>query len=571
VLVAALVSVGLIAACSGDDDKNISGDGATTTAGGSETTAGGPDNTGEPTTLPPPTTVAGLEPVQGGSLVMGIEADTSSPWVPAEMVCAISCHQVIRSVYDPLALPNADNTVTPYLAESITSNDDFTVWTITARSDVTFHDGTPFDGAAIVDNLSRHKAGLLTGKVFKDVTTIEVDPADPMSAVVTISTPWAAFPFALTGSIGYMASPTWLAATDADATQKSKPVGTGPFTYVDYVPNEFFKAERNDDYWNQPYPYLDAIEFRPIPDALNRRDALKSGTVDLIHTTNGQTIADFRETGEFPMVEITNKGETGYSMLHVTNPNEPALQDRRVRCALAHATDNQAIIDTIGAGVNPIANGPFSPTQVGYLEDTGFPVAQDIPKAQELIAEYKAENPGSITISLATTQDETNLTVAQFQKQWFEEAGIDEVTLDQIDQGSYIVQALLGNFEVFQWRNHGGFDLDNQYIWWHSSTSLDIGQLALNFGRIKDPALDALLDENRAIQDPVRKKEIAEEVNRLFATECYNLWGSWTTWGIPHKENVQGISDFTLPNGDVTSLGAGISGTFYAHTLWVQP
>ena len=108
-------------------------------------------------------------------------------------------------------------------------------------------------------------------------------------------------------------------------------------------------------------------------------------------------------------------------------------------------------------------------------------------KAKELIAEYKAEHPGPLNLSLATTQDETNLTIAQFQKQWFEEAGVDTVTLDQLDQGNYIVAALLGNFQVFQWRNHSGVDMDQQYIWWHSSTALPVGELALNFGRHQGP------------------------------------------------------------------------------------
>jgi ABC-type transport system substrate-binding protein len=203
--------------------------------------------------------------------------------------------------------------------------------------------------------------------------------------------------------------------------------------------------------------------------------------------------------------EITNNGETGYTLLHVTQEGSP-LQDRRVRCALAYATDNPALNETIGASVNTNGIGPFSPTQVGYLEDTGFPMEQDMAMAQQLIAEYKAEFPGPITLALATTQDQTNLTIAQFQQQWWTEAGIDEVTIDQIDQAQYILTAALGDFQVFQWRNHGGFDLDQQYFWWHSSASLDPGSLALNFGRIKDPALDALLDENRASTIPLARR-----------------------------------------------------------------
>lgn len=577
---AVLLSFGLVAAaCGGDDD---SGEDATEVEAGADTTAatdtesedsGSTDTTaadaGAEVTNPPPTEA---EPVPGGDLVMAIEAETSSPWRPAEMVCAISCHTIARTVYDTLTVPGDDEKVHPYLAESLTPNEDYTEWRITARAGVKFHDGTDFDGAAIVDNISRHQAALLTGSVLKSLTSVTVDPADPMTAVVTMSAPWVTFPLILSGQIGYMASPTWMAASDTDEALRAKPVGTGPFVFEDYVPNEYFKAVKNPDYWNKPYPYLDSVEYRPIADGLTRRDALKAGDVMMIHTNNYETIAEFRENpDEFPMVEITNKGETGYTLLHVSQEGSPLL-DQRVRCGLAYASNSQLIIDTIYAGIPAVANGPFSPSQVGYLEDTGYPVAQDMAKAQELIAAYKAENPGPLTLALATTNDQTNLVVANFQKQWFEEAGIDEVTIDQIDQGQYIVTALLGNFQVFQWRNHGGLDLDSQYVWWHSSTALPVGELAINFGRINDPTLDALLDENRGSTDDARKKEIAEEVNRLFAEQCYNLWGNWTIWGLAATPAVQGLaaSNFVIPDGSVGLEGAGIAGTFYPQTVWMQ-
>jgi peptide/nickel transport system substrate-binding protein len=570
-LAALVISAGLVGAACGSDDSS-SKDTTATTVAGSETTAGGGDTTvsaAPATTAPPPTTAAEEVPVPGGKLVFAIEADTSSPWRPAEMVCAIACHQVIRNIYDSLTLPNDQGGWSPYLASAVTPNDDFTVWKITAREGVTFHDGTPFDGAAIVENMTRAKEGVLTGNIFRAIDSIALDPDDPMTAVVTTSTSWAAFPFSIMGQAGYQASPTWLAASDTDDTLKSKPVGTGPFVYENYSPNEVFSMTKNPDYWNAPYPYLDAIEFRPIADALNRRDALKSGTVDIIHTTNAETIVDNTASGEFGQTIIENNAETGFTLLHVSQEGSP-LTDVRVRCALAYATDEQLLIDTIGAGLNQIAFGPFSPTMVGYLEHTGFPETQDMAKAQELIAAYKAEFPGPLTLSLATTQDQTNLTIAQQQQQWWTEAGIDEVTIDQIDQGSYIVTALLGNFQVFQWRNNGGFDLDMQYHWWHSSAAPPVGELALNFGRIRDPQLDALLDENRASADPARKKEIAEEVNKLFGTQCYNLWGSYTKWDIIYKQGVHGPVTFALPDGGNAVFGAGIAGTFYPMTLWVE-
>lgn len=554
------LSMAMLAVACGGDDGGGSADDTTAT---------------EESTAPTETTDA-IDPMTavtpGGKLVMALEADTSSPWRPSEMVCAISCHMVARSVYDSLMIPGSDNLPVPYLASAVESNEDFTVWRVTARSGVKFHDGTDFDGAAIVDNISRHKSALLTGTAIKPITDISVDPADPMTAVITMSSPWSTFPWYLTGQVGYMASPTWLAASDTDESLRSKPVGTGPFVYADYKPNEYYKGTKNPNYWNAPFPYLDEIEFIPIADSLKRRDALKAGDVDMIHTGNGEVITEFRGGVDgFGSAEITKNGETAYTLLHVTQEGSP-IADQRVRCALAYASDNATTNEVIGFGVNKLANGPFSPDQVGYLEDSGYPMVQDMAKAQELIAEYKAENPGPLKISLATTNDATNLVIAQYQKDWWEEAGVDEVTIDQIDQGQYIVTALLGNFQVFQWRNHGGVDLDQQYFWWHSSSSLPVGQLALNFGRIKDAKLDALLDANRATTDPAEKKQIAEDVNRLFATECYNLWGSYAVWLLAFKDTVMGLdaANLTTPEGARALEGGGIAGTFYPHTTWIK-
>jgi peptide/nickel transport system substrate-binding protein len=301
---------------------------------------------------------------------------------------------------------------------------------------------------------------------------------------------------------------------------------------------------------------------------------LLSGAIDLLHTTNGEVITGFRDNDDYVQEEISNNAEVGYTLLHVTQTlpdgTPSPLQDRRVRCGLAYAYDNPTVNSAINLDVHEIANGPFAPGTPGYLEDTGYPVEQDMDRAKELIAEYKAENPGPLNLSLATTQDETNLTIAQFQKQWFEEAGVDSVTIDQIDQGTYINTAVLGNFQAFQWRNHSNFDLDNQYIWWNSISAAPVGELALNFGRIKDPRIDDLLAKNRAESDPSVKQGYAEEINRIFAEECYNLWGTWTVWGIAHKPTVHGVENFELPDGSMSQFGQGIAGTFYPMTLWTE-
>jgi peptide/nickel transport system substrate-binding protein len=301
--------------------------------------------------------------------------------------------------------------------------------------------------------------------------------------------------------------------------------------FSDYRPGETFVAKKNPNYWGKdadgtPYPYLDEVEFRIYQDALTRKSALEAGDVDIIHTTNGETIAEFRDSKAFPMEETDQLGETG--------------------------------------------NSPFSPGQLGHMDDTGFPLKQDMEKAKQLTAKWKAENPGKeLKIELATTNDQTNLVIAQDQHQWFKEAGYDDVTINQIEQAKYILTALQGAFQAFQWRNHGGIDLDAQYIWWHSSNALPVGELALTFGRIKDPVIDGALDANRGETDPAKKKEYAETVAKQFGKECYNLWGSYTVWGIPHEDNVN-VGILQLPGGEQAAMGAGIAGTFSVAASWIQ-
>ena len=87
-------------------------------------------------------------------------------------------------------------------------------------------------------------------------------------------------------------------------------------------------------------------------------------------------------------------------------------------------------------------------------------------KAKELIASVQGRASGPLEHQPSTTQDETNLIIAQSQQQFFTRGRVDDVQISQIEQAKYILTALQGDFQAFQWRNHAGYDLDYQYIWW---------------------------------------------------------------------------------------------------------
>ena len=140
-------------------------------------------------------------------------------------------------------------------------------------------------------------------------------------------------------------------------------------------------------------------------------------------------------------------------------------------------------------------------------------------------------------------------------------------------QDQFITKALFGDpdFYMFGWRNHAGTTIDSQYFWWHSSAAAPDGQLALNFGRVRDDIVDENLEAQRSESDPAKRKEFAENVNRQMAGECYQLANSWTLWGTPRHPKIQGLGTLVLPDGSLARDGAGFSGQFYVHALWVDP
>src|SRR3984885_671669 len=117
--------------------------------------------------------ISTAKPKRGGSITFGIDTEeggfdpTSARWDEGGYLYG-------RTVFDPLAIVTAAGNLEPYLAESITSNPDFTVYTITLRPGIVFHDGTPLNAAALLLNLHKQQASILTGPAFSNVASAQI-------------------------------------------------------------------------------------------------------------------------------------------------------------------------------------------------------------------------------------------------------------------------------------------------------------------------------------------------------------------------------------------------------------
>ena len=200
----------------------------------------------------------------------------------------------MSAIYDRLTILDADAEPGPDLAESFSHNDAYDQWTFKIRPGITFHDGTKLDAQVVKDNIDAYRGTYPTRKpllftfTFSNIKDVQV--VDPMTVRVDTKVPWVALPnYFGSARVGIMAK----AQLDDTETCDRKLIGTGP------VQVRVVEGQRQDGRREEPgllaggarrrsrYPYLDKIEFTPMPEEQGRIQAIQTGDVDLITTGLG--------------------------------------------------------------------------------------------------------------------------------------------------------------------------------------------------------------------------------------------------------------------------------------------
>ncbi len=526
----------------------------------------------EPLTVPVDSTTttvpSEVQPQFGGTLRVGVEAEGDG-LNPAANSFAVSAYVMTYPMFDPLAYYDTSGRPIPYLAESFTKIGDGSVWQMRLREGVRFHDGTDLDAGDVIATFQAQLADPVISLAVRPAFGAEnaIAKIDDLTVEFRLSRPVATFPAYVTGQLGMVLPSEWLGRALQDASLNQMPVGQGPFMIESRVQDEVTVLVRNPDYWAADLidVYLDRIEVYPITDPQIAAERVAAGDLDLVVTANAEATLTLREAEGVTTIENVRSSEH-VSMMNTTRP---PFDDLRARQALTFAADQDAYVALIRQGTAPAAHTMFHPDLVwsnpDIVQETNMPE-----RAAPLVASYCADFPsncsdGRINVTLSHSGPSVEQTrTAELQADtWgdFFNVGLAEALQDDL-----IVQVVLGDYEVVNWRHFGSIEPDSSVLWLSCES---IGFIALNFPRYCDPQRDEWMYEQRASEDLDRRVELWHRIQESMRDSYAYIFWSSVNWTIGARDNVNNICGQTSP-ADGTELFCNNQGNVQLHQVWLS-
>ena len=284
----------------------------------------------------------------------------------ATIATAMSFSAVFNNIlsYSQSKPRNGLETIEPELAESWAWDASRTRLTVALRKGITWHDGKPFMANDVRCTWNRIQGKDTDDEFRKNPRKIwwsnleEVLVNGDFEATFVLSRPQASFPALLASNLAPV-YPCHVSAKD----MRTKPVGTGPFKFATFDSNTLIRLVRNPAYWKSGYPYLDAIEFRIIPNRSTRILAFSANEFDLtfVGDVTVPLLGDVMARSPNAVCQIS---PTGVSTNLIVNRSKPPFDNAELRKAMTLALDRQGMIDIVSAGRASIA-GAMMPMPEG--------------------------------------------------------------------------------------------------------------------------------------------------------------------------------------------------------------
>ncbi|UFX47005.1 ABC transporter substrate-binding protein [Bradyrhizobium sp. 41S5] len=332
----------------------------------------------------------GLAQGKKDSVVMGMTLEPPG-LDPTNAAAAAIAEVTLYNVYETLTKINEDGSVSPLLAESWQASSDLRTYTFKLRKGVKFHNGEPFDSAAVKFSFDRAAAPTSTNKdrsLYQAFASVTAPDAETIVVALKYSEP--NLPFLLGQASGSIVEPK---SAPTDATQ---PVGTGPYTLGNWAKGSAITLVKWPEYRNAAAIKLAKVTIRFIGDPAAQVAALLSGDVDAFpRVAAARSLAQFKAD---PRFNVLIGGSRTKTIVGINERKKP-LDDVRVRRAILAAIDRKAMIDGAVDGFGMPIGSFYTPGSLGYVDTTGIN-PYDPELAKKLLAEAGVKTPLELSLKL---------------------------------------------------------------------------------------------------------------------------------------------------------------------------
>ena len=389
----------------------------------------------------------------------------------------------------------------PMLAESWELNEDATVYTLHLRPNVVFQHGTPFTAKDVEYSINR-MLDPASGTIAASLSMVErVEVLDELTVTIHLREPNVALPTVLGGPFAQ------IVPHDRTTEQLSEtPAGTGPFVLAEYVPGERIVFKRNENYWDPERPYLDEVQVIVIPEVASQLAALTSGLVDFLQSVSLENLAILQESPDVTLLE----GVQGYYPVFAMRVDQKPFDDVRVRQAIKHAVDRNALHSALMLGRGSVGNDqPMAPGTPFWAEIP--PLDYDVEKAKALLAEAGYSDGLEVTLTIAEIGGPRINEAAVAIQEMVKAAGIT-VLLEKVPASSYYVEKYMQvPFYISWWPTLS----DPETVMPVAFTASGI----YNESGWSDPRAEELIAVARGEQDVEKRKALYAELQQLISEE----------------------------------------------------
>lgn len=465
-------------------------------------------------------------------ITVAISSDTGTMDPAGSIALTYLAYSV--SALDELLTYDENGEIEYRAAESYEVNDDSTVWTFHLREDALWSDGTPVTSADFMNTITRaldpasgsgyanylfpieNAEAIYNGEA--DVDSLGVETPDEHTLIFRLAEPCVYFLDLLRLPVYTPSCSEYADSVDSGWDRDPETsLSNGPFCLAEYVPDQYFVLEKNENYWNADAVKLDTITYRFFDDTQSMANAYEAGEADVATSLSSTVMEAYEGTDD---LFVTDQIATRYIYM---NLNVEPLNDVRVREAINLAINREELCQIVGSDTEPAYNlvakyMKDKNTGEYFVDEADQPFEEDVAKAQELLAEAgypNGEGFPELTYNYPTLEMDSD-TAQVIQEQLKENLNITINLEAQELQANYSTR-YAGDFDLCRMNWTADFADPYTYL------SMLLSNSTYNCSGINDMEYDSIVAASNSESDPAKRSELLHQAEQLAVGEQFYI------------------------------------------------